>query len=149
MTQYSTHKKNNDRWFSPPFYTQSGGYKLCIRVDANGNGGDTGTHVSVYVYLMRGEYDSALKWPFQGDITIQLVNSNSNQYHHEDTVYFRSTSAGKRVTSGERAVTGRGISQFISHAMVESSTDTKRYLNNDSLTFRVTKIINKSTPLVL
>ena len=44
---------------------------MCIRVDANDS--DAGTHVSVFVYLMRGEYDSRLVWPFRGDITIQLV----------------------------------------------------------------------------
>ena len=113
---------------------------MCIRVDANGSVGDAGSHVSVYVYLMRGGYDSALKWPFKGDITMQLVNSSSDQYHHEDTIYFRSSAAGKRVTSGERAVSGRGINEFISHAMVESFTQTRQYLSNDCLTFRVTKI---------
>ena len=113
---------------------------MCVRVDANGSAGDTGTHVSVFVYLMRGEYDSRLVWPFRGDITIQLVNLNNNRDHYEETTYFRSTAAGKRVTSGERAVTGRGISQFITHSMVESSTETRRYIDNDCLTFRVTKI---------
>ena len=33
---------------------------MCIRADVNGCAGDAGTHVSVYVYLMRG-HDSALK----------------------------------------------------------------------------------------
>ena len=33
-----------------------------------------GTHVSVFTCLMRGEFDSHLKWPFRGDITIQLLN---------------------------------------------------------------------------
>ena len=60
MTQYYTHKKNNDQWYSPPFYTGPGGYKMCIRVVANGWGYGAGTHVSVYVHLMRGEHDSRL-----------------------------------------------------------------------------------------
>ena len=49
------------------------------------------THVSVYVYLMKGEYDSRLVWPFRGDITIQLVNHNNDQDHHEWTVPFNDT----------------------------------------------------------
>ena len=52
MTQYSTHKKNEDRWFSPPFYTGPEGYKLCIEVNA-GNWWEG--YLSVYVCLMRGE----------------------------------------------------------------------------------------------
>ena len=44
--------------------------------------------MSVFVHLMRGEYDSMLKWPFRGDITIQLVNHNNDQDHNEKTVTF-------------------------------------------------------------
>ena len=56
---------------------------MCIFVDANGRGSGAGTHVSVYVHLMRGEYDSRLVWPFRGDITIQLVNHNNDHDHCE------------------------------------------------------------------
>ena len=35
MTQYSSHKENDDEWYSPPFYTGPGGYKMCIEVDSN------------------------------------------------------------------------------------------------------------------
>ena len=28
----------------------------------------SGTHLSVYAQLMRGEYDNELEWPFEGDI---------------------------------------------------------------------------------
>ena len=88
MTQYYTHKKNNDQWYSPPFYTGPGGYKMCIRVVAYGSGSGAGTHVSVYVHLMRGEYDSRLVWPFRGDITIQLVNHSNDLNHYEEIVHF-------------------------------------------------------------
>ena len=47
MSQYSTHKKNDDRWYSPPFYTGPGGYKMCIKVTANGQGDGAGTHVNI------------------------------------------------------------------------------------------------------
>ena len=42
---------------------------MCINVHANGWSNGAGTHVSVTVYLMRGEYDSRREWPFIGDIT--------------------------------------------------------------------------------
>ena len=50
MTQYTT---RIDRWYSPPFYTGPGGYKMCIRVVTHGVGSGAGSHVSVTVYLMR------------------------------------------------------------------------------------------------
>ena len=118
---------------------------MCIRVDANGSGNGAGTHVSVLIHLMRGEYDSRLVWPFRGDITIQLVNHSDNDSHREKTVQFSdaAVAAGDsdRVTEGDRAVTGRGCGKFITHTKVESSTDTRRYIIDDSLTFRITKIV--------
>ena len=142
MTQYSTHKKDGDMWYSPPFYTGPGGYKMCLRVNSNGRGSGTGTHVSVYVHLMRGEYDSRLVWPFKGDITLQLVNHNND--HLERIVSFSDVSVAdgiaNRVTSGDRATKGWGKQKFISHTDVESSSSTSRYIDNNSLTFRITKV---------
>ena len=144
MTEYSIHKKNDDSWYSPPFYIGPGGYKMCIRVDANGNVDGAGTHVSVCVYLMRGEYDSRLVWPFRGDITIQLVNHNNDQDHHEETLPFSdaavASGASNRVTSGERG-NAWGYATFVTHTDVESSTRTRRYIINNRLTFRVIKIV--------
>ena len=60
----------------------------CINVTAGGQISGAGTHVSVLVHLMRGEYDSRLVWPFRGDITIQLVNHNNDQDHREYILYY-------------------------------------------------------------
>ena len=148
MTQYSTHKKNNDAWCSPPFYTGLGGYKMCISVNANGQLHGTGTHVSVYLRLMRGEYDSRLVWPFRGDVTIQLVNHNNDQ---DDWITMNFSDAADvafgvsdRVTSGERSDRGWGYDKFISHTDVESCTKTSQYILNDCLTFRVNKLVEHS-----
>ena len=84
MTEYSKHKRDGDIWYSPPFYTGPGGYKMCLMVFANGYGDGAGTHLSVYVYLMKGEHDDKLTWPFRGDITIQLVNQYKGQDHVEN-----------------------------------------------------------------
>ena len=115
---------------------------MCIRVVASGC---VSTHISVLIHLMRGEYDSRLVWPFRGDITIQLVNHSNDQYHWEWTVHFSDAAlaagSADRVTTGQRATIGRGYGQFISHSDVESSTKTRRYIIDDCLTFRVTKIV--------
>ena len=47
---------------------------MCIGVNANGSGAATGTHVSVFAYLMKGKNDDNLPWPFTGEITITLLN---------------------------------------------------------------------------
>ena len=113
---------------------------MCLRVHSNGFGTGTGTHVTVNVYLMRGEYDSRIVWPFKGDITIKLVNHNTDD-HFERIVSFNDASvsfgAANRVTSGDRATKGWGKRRFVSHTDVESSTSTRRYIDNNSLTFRI------------
>ena len=42
-------------------------HKMRLVVDVNGDEGK-GTHVSVHAYLMRGDNDSELSWPFKGTI---------------------------------------------------------------------------------
>ena len=114
----------------------------CVLVsNANGRGRGAGTHVTVSAHLMRGEYDDWLVWPFRGDITIQLVNQNSDQDHVEETVQFNNPTVevSQRVTARERALTGMGYSQFISHLKLQFTTT--QYLKNDCLKFRVTKIV--------
>ena len=116
MTDFEQQKAEGDSWFSPSFYTHPQGYRMCLRVYANGDCDGEGTHVSVYVYLMRGEHDNYLKWPFQGDVTIQLLNQIEDKGHYEQTIAFTDSTpdiyAG-RVTTGERA---KGWGRpFISH----------------------------------
>ena len=61
---------------------------MSLRVDANGWESGAGTHVSVGVHLMQGEYDDNLVWPFKGAITLQLVNHRADEGHVERTVPF-------------------------------------------------------------
>jgi len=52
MTNFAEIKRSDGEWYSPPFYTHPQGYKMCLKVNANGRGGGEGTHVSVYAYLI-------------------------------------------------------------------------------------------------
>ena len=114
---------------------------MCIRVNANGIVSGAGTHVSVYVHLMRGEHDDWLVWPFRGNIIIQLLNQNSDRDHVRMTVSFDdpTVEVSQRVMARERAQKGRGYHKFICHLKLQSTTT--QYLKNDCLKFRVTKII--------
>ena len=146
MSKYSKHKRDDDDWYSPPFYTGPGGYKMCLMVNANGYGAGAGTHVSVFVNLMRGEHDDKLTWPFCGAITIQLLNQHRDQDHVENIVDFADENAAAdnisgQVTSGEGARYSWGYRTFISHAKLESTARTKQYLKNNRLKFRVNKVV--------
>ena len=143
MTNFSQHKSAGDTWHSPPFYSHIGGYKMCLRVYANGWRDGAGTHVSVYLYLMQGEYDDDLLWPFRGCITFQMCNRRKDMGHlyHEITFDDRTgDDVTGRVTEGERAPRGWGWPLFTPSSHTSLCYDASRnteFLMNDSLKFQV------------
>ena len=146
VTNFAEFKEDNDGWYSAPFFSHPGGYKLCLNVDANGDGGGEGTHVAVYVYLMRGEFDDQLQWPFRGKITIQLLNQRGGGATGNAvmTIPFDDStpdaSAG-RVVGRERAASAHGFLQFTAHSdLAYNAAKNTEYLLNDCLRFRVSKI---------
>ena len=62
MPNFSYYRRSGKVWYSPPFYYRKG-YKMCLAVYANGVGEGVGTHVSLSLLLLRGEYDDKLEFP--------------------------------------------------------------------------------------
>ena len=60
--------------YSLPFYTSRYGYKMCLRLYPYGDGSGKGTHLSLFIVIMRGEYDDILEWPYRHKVTFQLLN---------------------------------------------------------------------------
>ena len=120
---------------------------MSLQVDLNGYDSGLGTHVAIHAHIMRGRFDDALKWPFRGDVTIQIVNQAGDDKHHEQTISYTDempqANAG-RVTCRERS-NGWGRSQFISHGVLGyTAAKNTQYLQNDSLQIRISKIeLNK------
>jgi len=59
---------------SAPFYTSQYGYKVQASLFLNGNGGGDNSHLSVYIKLLPGDYDSILKWPFRHTVSFTLLD---------------------------------------------------------------------------
>ena len=142
MEGFQEKKEKNEQWFSDPVYSHFGGYKMCLRVDANGSKKGKGTHVSVSVYLMRGDNDDNLKWPFRGTMKVSLLNQLEDGQHHTMELWSLDCDlvqeVSGRVTVTLRASKGRGQRQFISHKNLGYQGDTnQQFLNNDTLFFRV------------
>ena len=100
MTSFTQHRLSGDSWYSTPFYSGPGGYKLQLRVDSNTFTKPKGiplfqrkredTHISVCVYLMKGENDdclvstrSSVKWWTVPGITTEPMLSKTS--HCSDT----------------------------------------------------------------
>lgn len=65
-------------FYSPPFFTSRNGYKMCCRIYLNGDGNGRNTHLSIFFVIMRGEYDSLLKWPFKQKVTLILIDQTQS-----------------------------------------------------------------------
>ena len=62
LTEFTKRKQFNNKYYSPSFYTHTHGYKMLLTVCANDLQIAKGTHISVYVSLMKGEYDNKLNY---------------------------------------------------------------------------------------
>ena len=123
MNKFQEHKENDSQWYSKPFYTHPRGYKMCLRVDANGYDKGSGTHLSLFTCFMKGDFDSKLPWPFYGQIVVELLNQNADDHHQKYTIYYdHSTTdyAGRmRIDTRSR---GWGNSRFVSQKLLKKSS---------------------------
>ena len=93
---------------------------------------------------MKGEYDESLMWPLNSEITIQLLNWREDKGHVETiNQHYNAPMAGRtRVMDGETAPGSLITGQFISHMELPYNADNNtEYLHNDTLCFRVSKVI--------
>ena len=146
FTAYDHHKTIDNDIYSPAFYTSPGGYKMCINVLANGYKGGHGTHVSIFAYLMKGENDDHLPWPFTGTVTFELLNQLEDKNHHSKTIIFPPNEAySQRVVRGERSDNGYGTPCYISHsALGFNAAKNRQFLKDNCLYFRI-KVDAKSS----
>lgn len=67
---------------SVPFHVGRCGYKMAIKVYLNGDGEGRGTHLSLYVVLMPGDFDELLLWPFRQTVSLSILDQSGARNHH-------------------------------------------------------------------
>ena len=130
MTNYMNKKENNIAFSSPSFYTSLNGYHINTKVFASGNGIGKGTHVSVFVYFLKGKYDAKLQWPFVGKVTITLLNQEKDSNHLEETLHIHKSHDVRAGTPTDNM----GFADYILHSQLECRP---YFLKDDTLYFRV------------
>ena len=121
--------------FLPSFHTHPHGYQMCLCVLPKING-----FVLVYTCFMKGPFDDHLKWPFRGEITIQIVNQNGDHDHVEKTFPYNYDVNAGRVTDEERAI-GWGNSIILAHTDLGYNGERKtQYLKDDIIIVRVVRV---------
>ena len=140
LPRYASKKEENERFYSTPFYTHSGGYKLGIKVYVNGSGNCEGTHVSVFTTLLEGRYDNQLQWPFLGTVTHELLNQLGDDNHHRMVSTFTAS-------DNMRVGRNKGYSKFVPHSSLGHNPATNtQYLLDDTLYFRVSVKVDSHKP---
>ncbi|XP_032221560.1 TNF receptor-associated factor 5 isoform X2 [Nematostella vectensis] len=112
-----------DIMVSLPFYTSRYGYKMRLKAYPNGYGDGKGTHLSLSIRIMKGEYDAILEWPFRRKITLSLINQ-SEQWRSETVEIYPDDATPDKKHKFERPIenenVGCGYSCFISHMELNS-----------------------------
>ena len=121
--------------YSPPFYTSPHGYRLCLRTYLYGDGVGKGTHISVFLVIMRSEYDDILLWPFKHRVVISLINLDyplklDAAITHKFFPNPQSSSFEKPKNAFNLA---SGFPQFASISVLTDSS----FVKNDTMYFRV------------
>ncbi|XP_039671673.1 TNF receptor-associated factor 5 isoform X2 [Perca fluviatilis] len=78
---------------SVPFQTGRCGYKMASKVYLNGDGEGRGTHLSLYVVLMPGDFDALLPWPFRQTVSLSVLDQSGAANHR--SLSFRPDPASK------------------------------------------------------
>ena len=140
LTGYQEKKEIEEAITFPSFYTSPGGYHMATRVYTNGEGDGRGTHVSVFIPILQGKYDTELSWPFVGEVTFTLLNQLEDNNHETGIVTMdlaRDTIVGK----------SWGLSKFIPHSeLAHDPVKNTQYLKDDTLYFRVSVEVSDHKP---
>lgn len=145
MDNFNSHLNEKTYYISPSFYTHQKGYKMCIRVYPNGYDACEGTHLCAVTFLMIGDHDDELQFPFRGSITLQILNqiSNGKEGNYERIFEYNDKTEDimcKRVPESEEMNSGLAIYNFIPLSELQNA----KYIKEDYLKFRVTKIVVRS-----
>lgn len=108
---------------------------MCLRVNLNGIDSGSHTHVSMFVHLMQGEFDSIVEWPFPYGLTFTIMDQDSRgePQHVKETLYARpSLQAFVRPTT-PRNHKGYGYVEMVPH----NTLRTNGYLKNNTMVVKV------------
>jgi len=141
IPNFSEKLKNNEEYYVyDPFLTFEGGYQMIVSICVSGCHEGKGTHISMYVHLMKGPHDDELQqlsyWPFSGVIEIVLLNQFKDECHCykyialDEDVFSNCTT---RVTVDGKIGFGCGLGQGWLLSVLNNTV----FLKNDSLHFRI------------
>ena len=139
VSNFTKKMKNKERWHSDPFIAYKGGHKICLRVDAGGRDKDYGTHVSVFLQLMKDQSYNGVNQSghlaVNGYLVIELISQVVIIPHNLRILTLNNHSCSTCINKVNNSIeaTWFGFTDFVSIESVHAY-----YLKDDCLHFRVT-----------
>ncbi len=121
---YKQCKKDNCLITSPLYYSHHKGYKMCLQIFPNGFKTGLNTHVTLFVSILRGEFDDMLEWPFTGRVTIDMYSFKSEQWTQIQVVDFKESPVNKRYDCSSND--GGGYYTFFHKTKLQQSTCSRK-----------------------
>ena len=137
--------ENNFCWYSDPFYSHPGGYKMTIAVYPNGRSTGLETHLSIFVNIIRGEFDDRLEWPCNLEVSIEAWKQRTYQWTNRQrisvsprsTTYYYDAGCAQKPTNSRRN-SGIGVPMYIDHYKLPDYYTT--HIRGDAVEFRVVDV---------
>lgn len=116
---------------SDPFYLGRHGYKMQLQMYPNGKDQGINGFISVFVALMKGQYDAILPWPFQYKLQFTIFDQNPDLKQRQNfSISWNSTPSGNASLRPESERNkGQGFVRFLSHEKLREG----RYVVNETL----------------
>lgn len=114
------------------------GYKFRSLVYLNGDAKAKGSYISVYMQLLKGEHDALLKWPFQQEVKITLMDQQNDVDERRNIAKVLAPAGNNEgIVNFQRPVkssnTGRGYAKFVPHDVIR----TRRYIRDDVMFLKI------------
>ncbi len=132
--------------YSPIFYTSPTGYQMRARLFLFGDGNARRTHISLFFLIMKGEYDSILKWPFHFKVTFCLLDQTGSNRHIIDSFY-PDVKSNSFQRPKEAANIASGIPKFFPLPMLLQ--DDNAYVRENTLYIKIIIALNETPKALL
>lgn len=101
----------------------------------NGDGAGRGTHMSIYLVIQRGPYDSLLVWPFKHQVKVSILGPPTKSTHGQPAVVLSSSLPPDRKSPSYMRPTadandGVGFPRFLQLTELDSKPD---YVRDDTM----------------
>ena len=114
--------------YSSPFVTGKQGYKFSICLRPDGDHSKRNTYVSVFLRVMKGDFDAILPWPFRCNVKFTLIDQKDRMNVSE-----RFINRPIQRPNSDAYISTIGSRRFISHKNLMTS----QYLVEDTMFLQV------------